>query len=221
VEVPLSKQLPDSAYITAVQAVCWLGFGDALSVDEIAKLEGEQWENVLKKAKQGERLLFEAHIRGDVGLIGRRRNTERPEVLSDREPIPKTYFADKVAVNLRTNQIEPDAAVEFREFERNQRLTLWEDVVVATSEVSVLAGANVFPTEMTHTGAPGRPRASHLIEAEFSKRVSEGAVLPTLAEQARALREWQLRELDKTPPLTEKTIKNRIRKAYRDAKAQN
>ena len=217
----MSKQLPDSAYITAVQAVCWLGFGDALTVDEIAKLEGEQWKNVLEQAKQGERLLFEAHIRGDVGLTGRRRNAERPEILDGHEPIPKTYFADKVAVNLRTNQIEPDAAVEFREFERNQRLTLWEDVVVATSEVSALAGATVLPTEMTHTGAPGRPRASHLIEAEFRKRVSEGAVPPTLAELAKTLREWQLREHPKTPPLTEKTIKNCLRKAYRDTKAQN
>lgn len=217
----MSKQLPDSLYITAVEAACWLGFGDALAVEEIAMIKDEQWPQVRVKAKQGEHLLFQAHIRGDIGLTGRRRNAERPEFLDGREPIPRTYFADKVALNLMTNQIEPDAAVEFRQFERNQRLAIWEDVVVATSEVRALARATALPSDKTHTGAPGRPRVSHLVEAEFRKRANEGAFLPTLAEEARALQQWQLREHSDTPLLTEKTIKNRIRKLYREAKAQN
>ncbi len=66
------------------------------------------------------------------------------------------------------------------------------------------------------TGFPGRPpKAKHLIEQEFRRRVDAGEVCPTLPEEAGALLEWLKGEHPSAPPPTVKTIKNNIRGLYR------
>jgi hypothetical protein len=134
----VSKSLPESPQITAVEAACWLGFGEALTCDDVAGLKGARLAEVCKQAKQGERLLFDAHMRGEVCLTGRRRNANRSEILDNREPIPGHYFTDNVTLQLRTNCVGPDAAGKFVEFERNQDLSIWEEVKAPTHEVRAL-----------------------------------------------------------------------------------
>jgi hypothetical protein len=132
------KELPDTSHVTAVEAVCWLGSGNALTTQDIAEITAEKFEEMQEEAKQWQRVLFDAHMRHKVRLTGRRRNAARPYILDSREPIPLDYFADKVTLNLRTNSIEADASVEeFAVFERNQDL-YWEEVMVPVREVRIL-----------------------------------------------------------------------------------
>lgn len=66
------------------------------------------------------------------------------------------------------------------------------------------------------TGFPGRPpKAKHLIEQEFQRRVDAGEVCSTLTEEVGALLEWLRGEHPSAPRPTPKTIKNNIRDSYR------
>ena len=65
------------------------------------------------------------------------------------------------------------------------------------------------------SGAPGRPSSMHLVEAEFSARCTRNEVEATLAEEAMVLAAWLRNKHPNSPPLTAKTIKNKLREAYR------
>jgi hypothetical protein len=68
------------------------------------------------------------------------------------------------------------------------------------------------------TGAPGRPTSIHLVEAEFAARCARNQVKATLAEEAEVLAAWLSNEHPKSPRLTAKTIKNKLRAVYRQHK---
>ncbi len=74
------------------------------------------------------------------------------------------------------------------------------------------------PTPPLHTGAPGRPTSMHLVEAEFDARCVRSEVAASLAEEARYLADWLRSAHPSAPPLTDKTIKNNLRVAYRQRK---
>ena len=65
------------------------------------------------------------------------------------------------------------------------------------------------------TGAPGRPTSRGLVAAEFERRRDAGEVLDTLAAEAKALQKWLAKVHQTAPRMTDKTIKNVIRPAYR------
>ena len=66
-----------------------------------------------------------------------------------------------------------------------------------------------------HTGLPGRPTIKHLIEQELLQRIEKNQILPSLSEEACALRDWAAVRHPTVRTPTEKTIKNNIRKLYR------
>lgn len=66
-----------------------------------------------------------------------------------------------------------------------------------------------------HTGTAGRPTSGHLVDGEFKRRATRGEAHLELASEAHALRTWLAEQHQEAPPMTEKTIKNRIRKAHR------
>ena len=57
----------------------------------------------------------------------------------------------------------------------------------------------------------------HLVEAEFERRRTAGALAPTLKEQSRLLEDWFRRHYPETQPMTAKTIENRLRDQFRRA----
>ena len=67
-------------------------------------------------------------------------------------------------------------------------------------------------------GAPGRPSAMQLVEAEFARRVAEGQLEDTITEQSRVLSEWLTQEHPLAARLTAKTVENKLRTPYRHAK---
>jgi hypothetical protein len=68
-----------------------------------------------------------------------------------------------------------------------------------------------------HTGAPGRPSSMHLIEQEFVRRRNAKTLEPSLQREGDALAAWLASTHPELPPATSKTIRNRLRKSYRDA----
>jgi len=60
------------------------------------------------------------------------------------------------------------------------------------------------------TGLPGKPTSWHLIEAEFRQRFEAGHSYPKVAEWARVLVAWLRAEHPSAPPVTEKTVSNRL-----------
>jgi len=73
-------------------------------------------------------------------------------------------------------------------------------------------------TAPSRTGAPGRPTSMHLVETEFRARCARNEVEASLAKEADLLAAWLSNEHPSSPRLTTKTIKNRLRDAYRQHK---
>lgn len=82
---------------------------------------------------------------------------------------------------------------------------------------SVERGADRQPSD--RTGAPGRPSAMHLVEAELRRRHAAGEMHGTLRSEAEHLSRW-LRAMHPTlRPATPKTICNRISSTFRSLSA--
>jgi hypothetical protein len=96
---------------------------------------------------------------------------------------------------------------------QNRRGCEWGRLMVLKSDV-----ARFWPFDKNaglQTGAPGRPSSMHLVEAEFEARCARGETAASLAEECRYLANWLKREQPNGPPITEKTIKNRLRHKFR------
>ncbi len=73
------------------------------------------------------------------------------------------------------------------------------------------------------TGAPGRPSIMHLILDEFRRRANgnDTELKPTLAAEARSLRDWAAEKHPKAPKTSARTIENKIREAYHQYHSEN
>jgi hypothetical protein len=79
-------------------------------------------------------------------------------------------------------------------------------------------------TPLVHqTGAPGRPTSMHLVEAEYRARWDRGEAKTSIGAEAELLAEWLQKKHPDAPPLTPKTIANRLRHEHseRIAKSRN
>ena len=65
------------------------------------------------------------------------------------------------------------------------------------------------------TGAPGKPSAIRVIEAEHQRRITCGEAIDSVGEEAAYLKDWLDRSYPGAPKTTKKTIENRIRAAHR------
>jgi hypothetical protein len=68
------------------------------------------------------------------------------------------------------------------------------------------------------TGTPGRPSSMHIIETEFQRRAVEDSLASSLAAEANFLTAWFKQKYPDYPPITPKTIENRLRAQFREAK---
>jgi hypothetical protein len=67
----------------------------------------------------------------------------------------------------------------------------------------------------THTGAPGRPSAMHLVEAEYDARIARGEAKGRVSEVASVLATWAKATYPNLHPPTAATIANRLRRKHR------
>ena len=100
---------------------------------------------------------------------------------------------------------------------QNRHGCQWGRLMVLKSDVAKFwpfdeAAGVVYPQR---SGAPGRPTSMHLVETEFDARCARSEVASSLAEEARYLADWLRSAHPNAPPLTDKTIKNNLRAAYR------
>ena len=100
---------------------------------------------------------------------------------------------------------------------QNRHGRQWGRLMVLKSDVAKFwpldeAAGVVYPLR---SGAPGRPTSMHLVEAKFDARCARSEVASSLAEEARYLADWLRSAHPNAPPLTDKTIKNNLRAAYR------
>lgn len=123
--------------------------------------------------------------------------------------IPAGWWTMDVMIDLEDGSLwehTPRTGMKFTR--RFSQVTVFPEKVAAAEQESV-----------TRTGAPGRPSAMHLVEAEFVRRAEEGAIEESLAQQAKALAAWFEAAHPQLPCPTPKTIENRLRDAYRKAKS--
>jgi hypothetical protein len=99
----------------------------------------------------------------------------------------------------------------------------WSKLTVLKSEIAkcwpfpdVTEGNNKTP--VFRTGAPGRPTPIHLIVAEHRRRLANGEAEILVTAEAESLADWLKSTHPDVPPLTPKTIQNRIRAEHRAAK---
>jgi hypothetical protein len=79
------------------------------------------------------------------------------------------------------------------------------------------------PSQIHHTGAPGRPSSMHLVEAEYRARWHRGEAEASIGAEAKTLAEWLQNKHPDVPRLKPKSIANRLRREHREriANAQN
>jgi hypothetical protein len=77
--------------------------------------------------------------------------------------------------------------------------------------------SNIQEANLGRNGAPGRPSWMHLVEAEFKRRRNAGRLEPFLTREAAALAAWFRVAYPEVPPLTAKSISNKLRGLYRAA----
>jgi hypothetical protein len=66
------------------------------------------------------------------------------------------------------------------------------------------------------TGAPGRPSSMHLVEREYRARADRGDTKVSISAEAKALSDWLRITHPDAPPLTPKTIANRLRHEHHE-----
>ena len=103
------------------------------------------------------------------------------------------------------------------DFLQNRFGRQWGRLMVLKSDVAKFWPFDTVVETSTplRTGAPGRPSSSHLVEAEFAARCTRNEVEASLAEEAEVLAAWLRNKHPYSPRLAPKTIKNRLRVAYR------
>jgi hypothetical protein len=100
----------------------------------------------------------------------------------------------------------------------NRRGVQWRRLTVLKADV---ARCWPFGKLQDHrTGAPGRPSSMYLVEEEHRRRFQRGVAQTHVALEARELAEWFRAKHPNAPPLTAKTIENKIRSAHRQRVAE-
>lgn len=92
----------------------------------------------------------------------------------------------------------------------------WSKLLVLKSDVArwwPFKNDHVLPE--THTGAPGRPSAMHLVEAEYDARIVRGDAKGRISEVARELATWAKATYPDLRLPTAATIANRLRHKHR------
>lgn len=98
----------------------------------------------------------------------------------------------------------------------------WARLVVMRADVANLwpfaqAGGELSdPDPLTYrSGGPGRPSSMYLVEAEFQRRCGSATVDVSMAKESVYLAAWLRSAYPTAPPLTPKTIQNRLLTAFR------
>jgi hypothetical protein len=94
----------------------------------------------------------------------------------------------------------------------DRRGVLWRRLMVLKADV-----ARYWPFAALdyRTGAPGRPSPIHLVEEEYRARWQRGEAKTPIGAEAAALADWLRTKHRHAPPLTPKTIANRLRHEHR------
>ena len=136
-----------------------------------------------------------------------------PSLNTPRVAIPAHEWHDLEAIQRRG-----------RDTLRNGSLTGYDKILISRRSVLALwletQPANETPAFWT--GAPGRPTPIHLVVAEHRRRLDSGNAEISVTAEAKHLAGWLKLTHPKVPPLTPKTIQNKIGAGHRAAKnAQN
>jgi hypothetical protein len=75
-------------------------------------------------------------------------------------------------------------------------------------------GGEAPESEVTSTGAPGRPTSMHLVLAEFARRHKAGQTEPSRTGEGEALAAWLKKKHSKCPQPTAKTISNNLPRSF-------
>ena len=96
----------------------------------------------------------------------------------------------------------------------------WSKLMVPKSDIAKfwpLSPERAAGTASFRTGAPGRPTPIYLIDVEHRRRLDVAEAKTSVSAEAKHLAEWLKRSHQNVPPLTPKTIENRIRVVHRQA----
>lgn len=83
------------------------------------------------------------------------------------------------------------------------------------STVEEYLQGGVEETRPSKSGMPGRPSSMHIIEAEFQRRKESGSIAESLNAESTQLESWFKKQHPDNPPVTAKTIANRLRDNFR------
>jgi hypothetical protein len=167
-------------------------------------------------------------VSGDVKVVG-----ERPDgVLEDIGGVHFAFCPVDYPFSERRNLgnefclvMHPSTSIDdehwrhgFDDRLENRRGVRWRRLTVLKADVS---RCWPFGKSQDHrTGAPGRPSGMYLVEEEHRRRFQRGVAQTHVAVEARELAEWFRAKHPNAPPLTAKTIENKIRSAHRQRVAE-
>ena len=177
--------------------------GDHLPIVEIGRtLTARWWE--------AEQAVTKALRKGSLKISGRPRDGGHPEEIG---PLDCRHIV------FRDGDTPYAECAYDPNVKRPAQLALprWDNVRFdADAVIALWPHPSALPRDaMTRTGAPGRPSGMHIVLEEAKRRRQSGETLDRVSGEARALREWYVKNYPNMPPPTAKTIENKIRGDHR------
>ena len=157
-----------------------------------------------------------------VEFMGRPVAASTDDPLGHLQVIPATYFRktrgmygsqgiSRLPGNMQ--QEAQDAAA--REDAAGYPDSDWQEVVINRGSLIPYIKRNSAEVISISTGAPGRPSPMHLVKLEHARRVKENQAFTGRQDEAEYLESWLKEQFPTLPPLTAKTIRNRLADAAR------
>jgi len=93
-----------------------------------------------QKLDDAERIIFEAAIKGEITIMGRRGSSARPEQWGESEAVPVAYFYNPITIHLPSNTLQPDFySTTSRAYPKLKSLPTWNDCRLRLEELQRVA----------------------------------------------------------------------------------
>ena len=158
-----------------------------------------------------------------VEFLGKPVTAHTDEATGPLGVIPTVYFRKErgsygnIISRLSMEQTKEEWDAAALDDERGFGESDWSEVLVGREGLIAYIAKSGWHIEPMKTGGPGRPTSMQLVRLEFDRRVKSQEIHPVKAKEARYLADWVVRRFPMQPPLTAKTISNKITEEYRAA----
>jgi hypothetical protein len=139
-----------------------------------------------QRVDDAERAVFDAAIRGQITITGRRGSPAHPDQWGDSEVIPVAYFYNPIATHLPSNTLQPDFySTTARGYPKLKSLPSWNDCRLRFDDLRRIA-APPAPASRKGQKKMGRPQGTGIDDEQVLKEMHRGILAGTYRNSSQA-----------------------------------